>query len=82
MNEGLRQSAQDVLNNHAGTATAYTLSSGVASVLGWLTPVVGLLATSLGVVSMWIIIKNNRKKSTLLDMQIEEHRARLANETD
>ena len=50
--------------------------------LGWLTPVIGLLATTLGVVSMVIIIKNNKKKSTLLDLQIDEHRRRLASEID
>lgn len=82
MNNGLGQSAVNALNNHAGVATTYTLSSGVVSVLGLVAPIVGLLATSLGVVSMCIIIRNNRKKSTLLDMQIAEHRMRLSDESD
>ena len=78
MNAELQRSASDALSQNAGTATVFTLSTGVASVLGWLTPVVGLIATSLGVVSMVIIIKNNRKKSVLLDYQIAEHRKRNA----
>ena len=80
MNGQLQQSATNALSGNVGTvSTVYTLSSGVAAVLGWLTPVIGLFATTLGVVSMVIIIKNNRKKSTLLDLQIAEHRRRLAN---
>ncbi len=85
MNEQLQQSAPDALSLSAWIASGGTTSAWVATWLGYLTPIVGFAATVFGIVSLIAIhkrrAKNLEKESTLLDLQIEEHRRRAANET-
>lgn len=86
MNEQLQQSATDALSKSAWVASGGTTSAWVATWLGYLTPVVGFAATVFGIIFMIVLHKKRKgimeKESTLLDLQIAEHRRRLASEID
>ncbi len=84
MTPELEQSATDALLKPAWIALGGTTSAWMATWLGYLTPVVGFLSLVVGIIFMVVIhkrrAKNLDKQSTLLDLQIAEHRKRLANE--
>ena len=86
MNGQLRESATDALLKPAWIALGGTTSAWVATWLGYLTPVVGFVSLVVGIIFMVVIhkrrAKNLDKQSTLLDLQIAEHRRRLASEID
>ena len=80
MNDALQQSVTNALPNHAVTASVFTASSWLGTLLGILTPIVGFTATVLGII--WMVRINRKKESILdkesklLDLQIAEHRER------
>jgi len=86
MNGQLEQSATDALSKSAWIASGGTTSAWIATLLGYLTPIVGFLATVVGIIFMIVLHKKRKKimekESTLLDLQIAEHRRRLASEID
>jgi len=82
MNGQLQQNATDALLKPALIASGGTTSAWVATWLGYLTPIIGSLATVVGIIFMIVLHKKRKKimdkESTLLDLQIAEHRRRLA----